>query len=106
VSLYEKMKARGVSMSWHERSKARQAGRSTVVPLDNERCYLGSIYLLKADGSLWRLQAVHRGVAEDGSPITHYVPLKQVRGVRSRPPRCVRVRVLQGPGGRGKEDHT
>ena len=50
MSLYEKMKARGVSMSWHERSKARQAGRSTVVPLDNERCYLGSIYLLKADG--------------------------------------------------------
>lgn len=52
--LYEKMKARGIDMSWYE--KNRHGDRmNTAVPLDDEMCSMGSIYLLKANGELWTI---------------------------------------------------
>lgn len=52
VSMYEKMKARGINMGWYERSKHRK-NDTVAVPLDDDVCSLNSVYLLKANGQLW-----------------------------------------------------
>lgn len=52
-SMYDKMKARGIDMSWYERSSRRKSG--VAAPLDDQECSLGSIYLVKADGTLWTI---------------------------------------------------
>jgi len=55
LSIYERMKARGINMSWYERGKR---GRTdNAIPLDDQECSSGSIYLLKENGSLWTVTA-------------------------------------------------
>ena len=53
--LYERMKARGVDMSWYEKGKHRPT--IDAIPLDDEECSIGSIYLLKANGELWTIHS-------------------------------------------------
>jgi hypothetical protein len=77
VSLYDDLKAKGQRLGWYERSKARR-GAHRVIPLNDDRCSNLSVYLLKADGSLWTLAIVGRvnaqGIREDSAE-----PYKQVR---------------------------
>lgn len=57
VPLYDRMKARGVDMSWYDRSKQlRTKGEPKVIPLETDQCSNLSVYLLMKDGSLWTLQ--------------------------------------------------
>lgn len=56
-SLADRMRLRGVDMTWYDRAKAKRQGLRTtgLVPLANERCCRLSIYRLKADGTLWTI---------------------------------------------------
>lgn len=51
MSLYDEMKAKGVDMSWYEKLKGK--GKLAPPPLFDEYCGRLSIYVLKADGTLW-----------------------------------------------------
>lgn len=51
--IYDKMKAKGIDMSWYD--KNRHTVTSGSVPLDDEECFSGSIYHLAMDGSLWTI---------------------------------------------------
>lgn len=64
-SLYEKMKARGIDMSFYERSRSRSAN---AVPLDDQACSKYSIYLMRKDGSVWTLNRgeKHKKVRDTG----------------------------------------
>jgi hypothetical protein len=74
--LYQKMKAKGVDMSWYERG--RHAKSPEAIPLQDEKCSRASIYLLKQDGSLWTI--TYQGK-----------PHKQVRRPGKQLPRSVYV---------------
>lgn len=78
--LYERMKAKGVDMSWYEKHKHIKSD-STAIPLDDEKCSNSSIYKLELDGSLWSInrqgephKQVRRGVKE--LPRSIYVCVK------------------------------
>lgn len=49
--MYEKLKAKGIDMSWYEKASGKKA--QGPVSLFDDRCGRLSIYLLKADGTLW-----------------------------------------------------
>lgn len=74
--LYQKMKARGVNMSFYEKGKHAKAPEA--IPLNDEKCSRASIYLLKQDGSLWTI--TYQGQ-----------PHKQVRPPGKRIPRDIYV---------------
>lgn len=76
TSLYERMKLRGVNMSWYEKGK--RGRRSNAIPLDDEECSNQSVYLLKEDGTLWTID-------------TKGVPHNQVRPSKKQLPRSVYV---------------
>lgn len=73
--LYERMKARGIDMSWYEKNKKGKVDGSAV-PIDDEECSSLSIYYLKEDGSLWT-------VASDGEPY------KKVREGKKEQPKSI-----------------
>lgn len=50
--LYLKMKSKGLDMSWYEKC-AHRVG--LAIPLDDDICSAGSIYMFKKDGSLWSI---------------------------------------------------
>lgn len=52
--MYEKMKARGVDMSWYERARVKTKNPQAI-PLDADVCGSDSIYFLKQDGTLWTI---------------------------------------------------
>lgn len=67
--LYLEMKSRGVNMAWYERIAHRA---SLAIPLDDEECSGGSVYIMKKDGSMWTIDAygkAYRCVREAGKPI-------------------------------------
>jgi hypothetical protein len=64
------MEAKGVDMQWYRRG-ARNKAAGVDVPLADDQCYIGSIYLLKTDGSLWTVTGSNK-------------PYKQVRIVARR----------------------
>jgi hypothetical protein len=53
--LYQKMKARGLDVSWYEKVKAlgSQSTKGSETPLSSEYCSLLSIYLIDTEGKLW-----------------------------------------------------
>lgn len=54
MSLYERMKARGVAMDWYERGRKHQT--PGAIPLVDDACQRASVYLLRLDGSLWTVR--------------------------------------------------
>ena len=78
-SQYEKLKAKGFDMSWYERGKR---ALNAAIALEDEECWKGSIYLMKADGTLWTLSVTVRHAPGDkGKSLVTYSaePHKQVR---------------------------
>lgn len=55
LSLYDRMKARGIDMSWYE--KGRRGRHSSAIPLDDDKCSDLSTYFLEHDGSLWTIDS-------------------------------------------------
>ena len=60
-SMYEKMKRRGIDMSWYDKSKRKSTTSPRVAVLNDEHCGRLSIYLLKKDGGLYT-------ITSDGKP--------------------------------------
>jgi hypothetical protein len=55
-TLYEKMVARGVNMSFYEKVKAKRyeaLGNGKIAPLDDKVCSVDSIYIWRKNGELW-----------------------------------------------------
>jgi len=55
TSLYEKMKARGIDMSWYEKGNKRNL--PTETPLEDGECSKLSIYIIKKNGTLWTIDS-------------------------------------------------
>jgi len=72
--LYERMKAKGIDMSWYEKGK--RGRRNQAIPLDDEACSNLSVYLLKENGSLWSITHVgspYQQVRPATKPIPHSI---------------------------------
>lgn len=82
-TMYEKMKARGINMAWYERGKHRRS--STAIPLEDEQCYGGSIYLLKQSGELWTI------AVNDVAVPTQVTPHSKVRDTGKELPHDILV---------------
>lgn len=76
--LYTRMKLRGVDMSWYERGKSALA---EAIPLDDQECSKGSIYLMKEDGTVWTLSVTERSVGAGAERVSTFSadPHRQVR---------------------------
>lgn len=53
--LYDRMRLRGIDMSWYDNSRTKKIDGDGLIPIDNETCSNLSIYFLKNDGSLWTI---------------------------------------------------
>jgi hypothetical protein len=60
-TMYDKMKRRGVDMSWYDKSKRTPGATPRVIPLNDGHCGRLSIYLLTKPGKLFTITA-------DGKP--------------------------------------
>lgn len=76
----ERLARKGVNMDWYYRSKAKRLAMGQKltgpVPLENQACSPLSIYLLKADGSLWTIEQngeAYMQVRAPGTPVAHDV---------------------------------
>lgn len=79
-SMYERMKAKNIDMSWYERGKSMKAGGriGEAVAIDADECGLLSLYLWKANGQLWTFTTgkhdepvEHKKVRESDKPSPH-----------------------------------
>lgn len=70
MSLYQRMKARGIDMRWYEKQGAHK--HTEAIPLTDDHCGRLSIYMLKRDGSLWT-------VSSKGKPHKQVRPGKKKR---------------------------
>lgn len=103
MSLYRRLKLRGVDMSWYE------SGKRTVgdaIPLDDQECSNSSVYLMKEDGTVWTLRLHRKVEVRDQEKVTTFTgqEFKQVRstGVVMKQPTyvCMHTKVAyDGLGG-------
>jgi hypothetical protein len=87
--IYRRLKLKGFDMSWYERGKA-----SLVTPLEDDACSKASIYLMKANGTVWTLRLNERvHDREDGTAVVTYEgqPHRQVRDTGKTLPQATYV---------------
>lgn len=54
MSMYQKMKAKGIDMSWYEKHKSLKE-KEGIIPLSDEECDKSAIYYLDSKGRLFTL---------------------------------------------------